>query len=166
MKVLLTWIFLVTGKNIRFLINTHVHSVNITAWFVTLALQCSAHLVSDSWRSQIFLAFKLSLVSIRFNCHSGSRSQSNTDSCTYLGNVYHQGNVWVDGTSCDICECNQYGVQCRAGMESEICVFSSKFLGEWLLNTSYLAIKYCLGLFLLEALFLLTSDALRSVVSV
>ena len=61
---------------------------------------------------------------------TGCSCQSNTDddACTYLGKTYELGDAWVDDVSCDVCQCNQYGVQCNAGMESDICVFNSTYI--------------------------------------
>lgn len=47
-----------------------------------------------------------------------------TNPCSYHGTMYHQGDAWVDDKVCDVCVCNEYGVQCYANLDGP-CKFNS-----------------------------------------
>ncbi|KAL4234577.1 hypothetical protein ACF0H5_006218 [Mactra antiquata] len=46
-------------------------------------------------------------------------------SCHYLGVTYNHGDAWVDKDTCDVCQCGDYGLHCRAGLDGTGCKFSA-----------------------------------------
>lgn len=57
---------------------------------------------------------------------SGCWSGSSTDTCTYNGTTYQPGDAWVDVEGCDVCECDQYGLRCKARTDYYDCIFNSR----------------------------------------